>query len=282
MKKILAIIMLTLCFCPFLAQAKTTQIKAKTKVKTPIIKILIVPGHNNQVWGAQYGDLKEADMNLVLATKIYNNLKKDKRFKVYITRDKNGYTKQFSNYFSTQKDNIISFKNNSKQKRQEQISSGNFIEKTGVPHVAVSEDTSIQLYGTNKWANENKIDAVINVHFNDYPRPTKWTMGEYKGFSIYLPDTQMANAKKSNKLANNISKQFLKKYITSTFEGEKTRLVPDQKLIALGSNGTLNANVGSVVIEYGYIYRFGNSIMRHKAYTDMANLTVKAITKNFF
>ena len=38
------------------------------------IKILLVPGHDDGIWGAQYGNMKEADMNLALATDIYNLL----------------------------------------------------------------------------------------------------------------------------------------------------------------------------------------------------------------
>src|SRR3989344_5649972 len=64
------------------------------------IKILLVPGHDDEVWGAQYGNMKEADMTLALATKIYNLLKKDEKFEVYITRSSEGYTKEFADYFA--------------------------------------------------------------------------------------------------------------------------------------------------------------------------------------
>ena len=40
--------------------------------------------------------------------------------------------------------------------------------------------------------------------------------------------------------------QLNKKYITSTYKKELGGLVPDQKLIALGSNGTLLPSVRSV------------------------------------
>ena len=49
----------------------------------------------------------------------------------------------------------------------------------------------------------------------------------------------------------------------------------------MGSNGSLIESVRSILIEYGYIYRFGNSKMRHQAYVNMANLTVKGITNYF-
>ena len=56
-------------------------LKANADVVAPI-KILLIPGHDNVVWGAEYENLKEADMNLAVATQIYNLLKKDKRFEI--------------------------------------------------------------------------------------------------------------------------------------------------------------------------------------------------------
>ena len=252
-----------------------------TEASTPI-KILLVPGHDNEIWGAQYGNTKEADMNLVLATRIYNLLLKDDRFKVWITRDATGYTKEFTDYFSTQYKDIISFEKNSKKEMQNKINNGSFIKKTEVKHNKASEDVAIRLYGINKWANENKMDAVIHIHFNDYPRKSTWTIGKYKGFAIYIPEEQMINSKESAKLAKNIFSQLRKKYTPSTYEKELGGLVPDQDLIAMGSNNTLIESVRSILIEYGYIYRFGNSKMRHQAYVNMANLTVKGITNYFF
>ena len=252
---------------------------------TKPFKILIAPGHDNEVWGAEYGNIKEADMNLVLATQIYNMLKKDKRFDVYITRDKKGYTKEFADYFSKEKDAIITFKKNAKAETQTKIDNGIFQNVSGeVVHNAVNAETAIELYGINKWANENNIDAVINVHFNDYPRATNWTIGKYKGFVIYKPESQMSNAKESGKLAKRIFIQLSKKYGTSTYEKEKGGLVEDQKLIALGASGTLDKNVNSILIEYGYIYQkiFRDTKTRHQAYKDMASLTVEGINNYFF
>lgn len=246
------------------------------------VKILLVPGHDNDVWGAQYSNLKEADMNLVLATKIYNLLKKDKRFDVHITRNSSGYTKEFADYFESHRADIISFKENAKKAAANNIASGYFTEKESVPHNAVTEDISVILYGINKWAGENKIDAVIHVHFNDYPRPTKWTKGKYMGFVIYMPEGQMANSIESVNLAKSIFTQLIKKYVSSTYPKEVGGLVPDQSLIALGARETLPTSVRSILIEYGYIYRFGNTSMRHKAYTIMASLTATGIKNYFF
>lgn len=250
---------------------------------TPI-KILLVPGHDNEVWGAQYGNTKEANMNLALATRLYNILKKDKRFKVYITRDDGGYVKEFADYFSIHKEEILAFKEEAKKKTKNEVANGSFIQKINAPHHNVSEDISIRLYGINKWANENKMDAVVHIHFNDYPRSNNWTVGKYRGFNIYIPDGQFVNWKESGQLAANIFIQLHKKYITSTYEPEINGLTPDQKLIAIGANGTLNASVRSVLVEYSYIYekRLRTKSTRLQAYADMATLTAQGIKNYFF
>lgn len=246
------------------------------------IRVLIVPGHDEETWGSQYGNIKEADMNLRLATELATILKKDKRFKVFITRDSLGYTTEFANYFGEHKEDIISFKENAKKQTQAKVSSGSFVKTDNVPHNNVNTDTSLVLYGINKWANENKIDVVVHVHFNDYPRPSKWTKGQYKGFAMYVPEEQMVNSVESKKLAQNIFTQLKKKYVVSTYEPEQAGVITDQSLISLGSNGSLNKSVRSVLVEYGYIYRFANSTFRHKAYKDMARLTATGLKNYFF
>jgi N-acetylmuramoyl-L-alanine amidase len=274
-------IFLTILILPF------SPVYASKAIVLPVkpIKILLVPGHDNEVWGAQYGNMKEATMTLTLATDIYNILKKDKRFDVYITRDNSPaeYTKNFLDFLA-QKDAIIAFEQNAKKIIQNEIASGGFITKENAPHHTVSEDIALRLYGFNKWADENNVDAMVHIHFNDYPRPNAWTIGKYKGFVIYYPDGQLVNSKESASLAADIYTQLRKKYTTSTYPPEIGGLIPDQKLIALGSNGTLDASVRSVLIEYSYIYekKFRTKSTRLQAYKDMAQLTATGIKNYFF
>ena len=256
------------------------SVSAATPAKS--IKILLVPGHDDTTWGAQYGTTKEADMNLALATKIYNTLRKDKRFEVHITRNKSGYTKEFSDYFEKEKDAINNFRKVYKAQHQQAVGSGNFIEKENVDHNTANERTSFILYAINRWADENLMDAVIHVHFNDYPRETPWTVGIYRGFAIYVPESQMVNSTTSTNLAKRIFTELKKKYAVSTYEKEKAGIVPDQSLIALGAKGTLFPNVRSVLIEYGYIYRFKSNKSREANYTTMAAQTVTGIKNYFF
>ncbi len=265
----------------FLALSPIFFAQAQIAPQTPI-KILLVPGHDNESWGAQYGNLKEAAMNLAVATRVYDILKKDKRFEVYITRDKNGYTKEFADYFVNHKEDVLSFKESARAQMESDVASGSFVPKDSAPHNNANADTALRLYGFNKWANENKIDAVVHMHFNDRSRSSIWAQGKEKGFAIYIPEAQMVNSKGSAILGANIFLQLEKKYVTSTYEKEKGGLVPDQKLIALGANGTLLSSVRSILVEYGYIYRFGNSANRPGHYTNMANLTATGIKNYFF
>ncbi len=256
---------------------------AEASMVTPI-RILLVPGHDNEVWGSQYGNTKEADMTLELATKIYDILKQDERFEVYITRDTAGYTKEFADYFSSEREAILNFKTTARKAEKEKIAAGNFIEKETVAHNTVSKDIAVILYGINKWANENKMDAVIHIHFNDYPRSSRWAIGKYKGFAIYLPDGQLPNWKESGQLAANIFIELSKKYLASNYKKELGGLIPDQKLIALGSSSTLLPGVRSVLIEYGYIYdkKFRTKSARENSYENMSQMTVDGIQNYFF
>ncbi|MES2315179.1 MAG: hypothetical protein V4486_00365 [Patescibacteria group bacterium] len=275
MKKVLFTLLLIIIFTPF-------SYTHAALVTTKPIKILLVPGHDNEVWGAQYGNLKEADMNLKLALTIYDELKNDKRFQVNITRNWHGYTPEFINYFEGEQANIVAFRDTAKAARADIIDKGGFVQGENVPHNPASGHASLVLYGINQWASGHGIDLVLHIHFNDYPRPSSTSPGQYKGFAIYVPESQMVNSVESTKLANNIFIELKKKYVVSDYEPEKQGIIPDQNLIALGANGTLTPSVRSTLIEYGYIYRFGNSIMRHKAYTNMASLTTAGIKNYFF
>ena len=276
MKRILSILILGFVFL-----APTHPIYADT-IKP--IRILIVPGHDNKVWGAQYGKIKEADMNLRLAKELFSILNKDKRFEVFITRNSENYTKEFADYFLNNRSSVITFEKNAKKEQQASVLTGDFIIKEGAPHNGVKSDIALRLYSFNKWANENNIDAMIHIHFNDYPRKHSRTIGKYTGFTVYMPDAQRPNGPESIKLAQSIFTQLKQKYTPSTFPKENGGLISDQKLIALGANGTLNASVLSVLNEYGYIYekKFRYSKTRHQAYKDMATLTVNGIKDYFF
>jgi N-acetylmuramoyl-L-alanine amidase len=193
------------------------------------IRILLVPGHDDEIWGAQYGNIKEADMNLRLGAELFNILKKDKRFKIWITRDHLGYTQEFADFYQKNQEAIVSFRDNAKVTMSQKVQNGDFVKKDGVPHVNVNQEVSIKLYGINKWAYDNKIDAVIHIHFNDYPRENKWEIGKHKGFAIYHPEEQMANGVSSLALAENIFTQ-LKRNTLSVIMNQKAKGLSQNKI----------------------------------------------------
>lgn len=246
------------------------------------IKILLVPGHDAKSPGAIYGNIKEKDMNLVLVNLIKYSLEKDGRFDAHITQNSTGYTKEFADFFKTQEKNIEIFMESSKANMQSHLASGSFVKKINTPHGLASEDTAFKLYGINKWANTNDVDAVIHIHFNDYKRKTKWTVGDREGFAIYVPDAQFVNGSNSKALAESIFTQLKKEYKVSNYYKEMGGVVEDQKLIAVGSNRTLISTVRSVLVEYGYIYEFRDTEIRQKAYAKMSELTVEALQNYFF
>ena len=294
MKKILSIIvslfLLAIAVCAYAFKPATLTTPATLPPAEPPIvsvkpiRILLVPGHDNQYWGAQFGKIKEADMNLVLATQVYDILSKDKRFKVFITRDQNGYTKEFADYYAQHKTDIASWEASAKKNMQNEIASGSFVTEPGAPHHTVINDIALRLYGFNKWAGENKIDAMIHMHFNDYPMATLSTIGKYTGLAVYVPEGQLSNSKTSAALGTDIMNELLTKYSKSNFPPEKAGLVPDQKLIALGANGTLPASVSSVLVEYEYMYQkiLRTVALRQKQYSVMAELTAKGIQDYYY
>lgn len=246
------------------------------------IKILLVPGHDEKSPGAIYGNLREVDMNVALAWKIYELLQADERFEVHITQDEEGYTSEFYEHFTKNKKIIDTFTSSSKRNMTNALSGGTFVEKPNTPHGLASEDAAFKLYGVNKWVNRNDIDAVIHIHFNDHKRKNKWAMGQRRGFAIYVPDDQFVNSTDSSALAHSVFTELKKKYPVSDYYKEMAGVVPDQKLIALGANKTLVSTARSILVEYGYIYHFGNLATRHKAYVDMSRLTVSGIINYFF
>ncbi|MCR4284063.1 MAG: N-acetylmuramoyl-L-alanine amidase [Parcubacteria group bacterium] len=256
----------------------TYKLAEKEKDK---LNILIVPGHDDDVFGAQFKGIKEADLNIELAEYLKNFFEKEKEFDVFLVRNKYGYNSIFSNYFNKNKDSIIQFISQYKNMMNTVVQIGLVEINNTVEHNSASEKTIIKLYGINKWANENDIDIVINIHFNDYPGRRYDKSGEYSGFAIYIPEKQFSNSKASMALAKPVFDQ-LKKYLpVSDMPKEQNSIIEDQELIAIGANNSLDSAV--LFIEYGYIYesQFINENIRKVALEEAAYQTYLGI-KNFF
>jgi N-acetylmuramoyl-L-alanine amidase len=241
----------------------------KTKNK---IRLLIVAGHDDESGGTEFRGVKEAKINLDLALNLAEFLKGNDKFEVILVRDKNGYNPIFSDYFGKERESIKEFSKKQKETMSELVRAGDVFSLEGVIHNSAPAETALKLYGINKWANENNIDIVLHIHFNDDPTRSRKRQaeGKYSGFAIYVPESQYSNAKASRAVAEPIFNRLAKLYPLSDFIQEQDGIVEDQKLIAIGSHNTLDP-VG-MLIEYGYIYeaQFQNEKIRKSVIKELA------------
>lgn len=271
----------------FFTDSTTTQalkhdysLAQKTNSK---IKLLIVPGHDDESGGTEFRGVKEAKINLELALNLVELLKNNDKFEVILVRDGNGYNPVFSNYFNNKRESIKEFSKKQKETMSELIRAGDVYSVEGVIHNSAPAETALKLYGINKWANENAVDIVIHIHFNDDPTRNRKreAEGKYSGFAMYVPEFQYSNAKASRAVAESIFNQLAKFYPVSNFLLEQDGIVEDQKLIAIGAHNTLDP-VG-MLIEYGYIYesQFLNKKIRKAVIKELALQTYIGITDFF-
>ncbi|MHB9019847.1 MAG: hypothetical protein ACYC3G_03185 [Minisyncoccota bacterium] len=258
----------------------TTEIdNYKKKYSDEKIKILIVPGHDKEFFGTQFKTIKEEVFNLQLATDLYNFFKNDPHFEAYIARDTKGYLPVFKNYFTNKKDAIEKFVSLSNDWFGEIFPDFQWID--GVDHNTAKQEVALRLFGINAWANENNIDLIIHVHFNDYAGRKKNVAGDYSGFCIYIPERQLNNYFFSSEIANSIFPNLKKVLPVSDITKEDKGIVEDQQLIAIGPKNTLFSP--SMLIEYSYIYDSYalNSSIRKLFFKELAYSTYTGVKKYF-
>ncbi len=246
------------------------------------VKILIVPGHEPDYGGAEYADLFERDMTVDLAMQLKSFLSENNRYEVYITRDKKDWTSTFSNYFKKNWNDIIEWTKSHVEEINRLSRIGEFhpvISK--VIHNVAPRDIAYRLYGISKWSNENDVDIIIHVHFNDHPGHAKTLPGDYSGFAIYVPQDQYYNSTTTQTVAKSIFNRLKKYNPVSNFPGEKSGIVETQDLIAVGAYNSIDA--ASMLIEYGYIYepQFNNKEIYDLAIKDLAFQTYLGL-QDFF
>ena len=245
------------------------------------IRILIVPGHDNSSVGAQFRKVKESDLTVELAGYLAALFSKEKEFETIPVRTRAGYAPQFASYFSEERAAIKSFAKTYRAYTQTVINAGLVTSHEGVAHNDASEEGAIKLYGVNKWANENQIDFVLHIHFNDHGGRPRNRVGKYSGFSIYIPERQYSNAGPSAVIAKSVLNRLITYAAPSDMPQESAGIIEDQGLIAVGSNNSLNP--ASILIEYDYIYepQFQNSETRYAILNELAFQTYLGI-KDFF
>jgi len=260
-------------------QVLAKDIITKHEKDTPKIRILIVPGHDKENYGSKFKKIKEEKINLYLANHLVKLLKKNGHFETFITRDKLGYTPEFKNYFSENKQAIKDFITTLKTNYKELVLSEKITAVRKVPHINAKPDVVQTLFGINKWVNENKIDLVLHIHFNDYPRKKAKKPGKYTGFTVYYPEKQLINHEISTKIAKHIFQNLKKKFKPSNYKKENGGLVEDQLLIAMGAKQSLNPKTAAILIEYGYIYE--PRFQKQKTLNQLAEVTYKSLDKYF-
>ena len=144
-------------------------------------------------------------------------------------------------------------------------------------HSEVNSTTSLELYGINKWADENDVDLVIHLHFNDSERVNMNTPGLLHGFTMFIPDKQRENSANSRAIAKDVFAELKKTFAPEVVNNDPDGLIEDQSLIALGASNTLTKPV--TLIEYGYIYDkdLWSADDREKTLSEMAGETAAGI-----
>lgn len=245
------------------------------------IKILIVPGHESSSVGAQFKNVKEADITAELGKYLAEFFSENERFEIILSRGKNGYSAEFSSYFEKERSAIQDFMKTYRLYMKTAVDGGLVNRNQIVEHNDASPNGAIKLYGINKWANENGVDLVIHIHFNDHSGRAANQPGKYSGFAIYVPEKQYSNSKASMAVAQKIFNRLSAYAAPSDMPQESSGIVEEQELIAVGSNNALNP--AGVLIEYDYIYepQFLHPETRQATLKELAFQTYSGI-KDFF
>ena len=261
---------------------KITPENLKENYKNKNLKILIVPGHDKNSYGAQYRGVTEESLNSKMGGFLYDYLSSDSHFSVFTVRAPFGeYNNWFLEYLKKEKSFVITFRDQLKSAMKSFLKTGVVVKNTKVYHNPAADNTSLNLYAINKWANDNNIDLVIHIHFNDYPGRKYDLPGKHSGFAIYIPERQLPNYRTSLEIAESIKTEFETILEPSNFPKEKDTIIEDQQLIAVGSNASRDG--ASILIEYGYIYenKVYDKNLREQTLTNMAYKTYLGI-KNYF
>ena len=249
--------------------------------------ILLVPGHDTDTdcknnpkcnSGAIFKNIYERDLVVTVANNISTILSSDPKYKVIVARDTKAWNPIFANYFLNNKQAILDFKDQHQAADKLLIVSGK--EKVipdSATHTTADQTTAIELYGINKWADENNVDLVIHLHFNSSPRKNPNLPGSYHGFDMFIPDAQRVNSATSRVIAQDIYDQLGKKFAPESQDGAYKSLYEDQSLIALGASNTLAKP--AILVEYAYLYEkmLQTSTKRTAALEQMAEQTVAGI-----
>src|SRR3989344_2844847 len=239
-------------FTDSITEGELKEAYAKAVREEGKVKVLIVPGHDDDSWGTSYNGIREADLTMRVGEALAAQFTKNSVYEAVVLRGRNGYLPAFDAYFTEHKETVRAEVVAKKKIMKDLLAAGSVERTEGVGHNKAALDVALRLYAINKWANENGIHLVLHLHFNDFGGRTARNMDKYGGFSLYIPDTQYSNAKASHAVADSLFAEFSPIFKKSNLPKENEGIVPDQSLIAVGAYNTLDA--ASVLIEYSYIY----------------------------
>ncbi|MEI6304468.1 MAG: N-acetylmuramoyl-L-alanine amidase [Candidatus Taylorbacteria bacterium] len=263
-------------------QIKSKYLASNTSTPSRKVSILIVPGHEANYGGAEFGSLKERDLNIQLANNLQKLLQSNEHFQVFVTRSEKSWNPVFDTYFATGWQDIVTWTKAHHEEMTQLISVGSI--KPVVPtviHNKAPTDVAYRLFGMTKWANENDVDIIIHIHFNDNPGHGPNTPGKYSGIAIYVPEKQYYNSTTTLAVAESVFKRLSRFNPVSDLPGESTGIVEEPDLIAIGAYNTSDA--ASMLIEYGYIYepQFVKDDLRKASIVDLAFQTYLGL-QDFF
>lgn len=245
------------------------------------LSILIVPGHDSTSIGATYRGIKETDLNVDLAHKIFDEFSQDGRYSARISRERDGKVSPWLSEYMKEQGSGISKYIDEKYDSMQVARKAGFEKKSVVGHGKANSSTIQMLYAINKYASESDVDLILHVHFNNYPRKKLNEPGKYSGFSIYVPEGQLGNSRASTEVANALRARLNNIFHESDYPKEDSVVVPDQELIAVGSNSSLTKAV--MLVEYGYIYepQIISTDTRELIFDEMAAQTYSGVTDYF-
>lgn len=260
-------------------QTKYKESASQTEKK---IRVLIVPGHEPTYGGAEYAHLKERDMAVALSDYIAGYVRSNPKYEVFVTRSTKKWSVPFEGYFINEWDAIVDWRESYKEEMSRLLEVGQVkAEPPVIYHNSAPQDVAVRLYGITKWANENQIDIVLHVHFNDHPGHEYNVSGKYSGFAIYVPARQYSNSETTHAVADEIFENLERYNPVSDLPGESRGIIDEPELIAIGAYNT--ADAASMLIEYGYIYepQFMKESVKDVALQDMAYQTYRGIEEFF-
>jgi len=233
-------------------QQRFNKLSRGSKQTNDRIKILIVPGHTDTHPGAVFNGLREVELNRLLGTHLYNLLIRDDAFTVVLSADVNGPNKRIEQYLEQEAENITEFQAFQKRMTAHLEEQGKLSLNQFISHNTAPGEVAQMLYGLNKYANDEKFDIVLHIHFNDYPGRPRGAQGKYEGFSIYVPEASFSNGRASKAFANHLFEQLKKIVPVSTHPIESIGVIEDSELIAVGAFNTVDPI--ALLVEYGFIY----------------------------